>query len=43
MKTDGLIKLIKSLSDIVVKSCVVGENGCAILADDDGAVLIKFC
>lgn len=27
MKTEGLMKLIKSLSDIAVRSCVVGENG----------------
>lgn len=27
MNTDGLMKLIKSLSDMAVRSCVVGEKG----------------
>lgn len=37
INTDGLIKLIKSLSDMVVKlkSAGVGEKGCVIF-DDDG-------
>lgn len=28
MKTDGSMKLTKSLSDMVVRSWVVGEKGC---------------
>lgn len=33
MNTDGLMKLIRSLSDMAVRSCVVGEKGCVIVVD----------
>lgn len=43
-KTEGFMKLIKSFSDIAVRSCVVGENGWVIVVDGalTGAALIKF-
>lgn len=46
INTDGLIKLIKSLSDMVVKlkSAGVGEKGCVIFEDDgllDAGSLIR--
>lgn len=45
MKTDGLMKLIKSLSDMAVKSWVVGEKGWAMGADGaavGGAALMRL-
>lgn len=45
MKTDGLMKLIKSLSDIAVRSWVVGEKGWVIVgvgAVVGGAAFIKL-
>lgn len=41
------MKLIRSLSDIVVRSCVVGENGCVREVDVDTfvdvAAFINVC
>lgn len=45
IKTDGFMKLIKSLSDMAVKSCVVGEKGWVMGVDGaavGGAALIKL-
>jgi len=43
IKTDGLMKLIRSVSDMLVKSWVVGEKGCTIGVElVAGVALIRF-
>lgn len=45
MKTEGLMKLIRSLSDIAVRSWVVGEKGWVIVVVEavvGGAALTKL-
>jgi hypothetical protein len=45
MKTEGLMKLIKSLSDMAVKSWVVGEKGWVMEVDGaavGGAALMRL-
>lgn len=43
MKTDGLMKLIKSFSDMAENSCVAGEKGWVIAVDGamTGVAFIK--